>query len=275
MKTLFVSDLDGTLLNSDAMLSEYTKAAIKELVSRGVYFTIATARSPYSVNSLFESVALETPCILMNGVITYDLAHKKFIDVEAIEKHAFINVLSAIREVHLSAFVYVAHNDTLVSYYENITTAQMNSFYEERKQKYGKSFVKLSSFDEISGEKVIYLTMLYDRKTLTPLCQLLEKIDGISYTCYEDIYSDGLWYLEVFSNKATKYNATNKLREKYGFYKVIGYGDSHNDIPLIEACDEFYAVSNAVYDIKVLATGIIGDNNSDSVIKHVQSRIYI
>lgn len=45
MKTLYVSDLDGTLLNSDTRLSDATIKTINALVEEGMHFTFATARS--------------------------------------------------------------------------------------------------------------------------------------------------------------------------------------------------------------------------------------
>ena len=42
---LYLSDLDGTLLRSDQTLSAYTCAVIDRLVSAGVHFSYATARS--------------------------------------------------------------------------------------------------------------------------------------------------------------------------------------------------------------------------------------
>ena len=45
MKTLYVSDLDGTLLRSDETTSEYTNSVINNLTDRGMIFSYATARS--------------------------------------------------------------------------------------------------------------------------------------------------------------------------------------------------------------------------------------
>ena len=43
--TLYVTDLDGTLLRSDATLSPYTVSTINRLTEQGLAFTYATARS--------------------------------------------------------------------------------------------------------------------------------------------------------------------------------------------------------------------------------------
>ena len=43
MKTLYVSDLDGTLLRSDETTSEYTNSVINNLTDRGMIFSYAMA----------------------------------------------------------------------------------------------------------------------------------------------------------------------------------------------------------------------------------------
>ena len=52
MKTLYVSDLDGTLLRSDQKTSEYTNRIINQLVENGVLFSYATARSYYTAHKV-------------------------------------------------------------------------------------------------------------------------------------------------------------------------------------------------------------------------------
>ena len=48
MKTLYVSDLDGTLLNRQSRLSAYTVETLNCLIGEGLPFTYATARSVHS-----------------------------------------------------------------------------------------------------------------------------------------------------------------------------------------------------------------------------------
>ena len=45
VKTLYVSDLDGTLLTSKEVTSEYTNRVINSLTDKGMIFSYATARS--------------------------------------------------------------------------------------------------------------------------------------------------------------------------------------------------------------------------------------
>ena len=54
MNTLYVSDLDGTLLNSDVKISENSKNIINSLIEKGMNFTVATARSLVSASDKME-----------------------------------------------------------------------------------------------------------------------------------------------------------------------------------------------------------------------------
>ena len=62
----------------------------------------------------------------------------------------------------------------------------------------------------------------------------LKTNSDIDTAFYKDNYGDKLWYLEIFSVSASKYNAVQYLR-KYGRYdRIIGFGDNYNDIPLVK-----------------------------------------
>ena len=58
------------------------------------------------------------------------------------------------------------------------------------------------------------------------------------------------------------------MREK-GYSRLIGFGDSWNDVPLFQACDEGYAVANASDELKQLATAVILSNAEDGVAAHI------
>ena len=81
---------------------------------------------------------------------------------------------------------------------------------------------------------------------------------------YLDVYN-GEWYLEVFSHKASKYNAVRFIREKYGFERVVAFGDNLNDLSMFEAADVKVAVGNAREELKAAADIVIGPNTEEGV----------
>ena len=54
MKPLYISDLDGTLLNANKRISSYSIQTLHKLIERGVCFSYATARSLSSASVVAE-----------------------------------------------------------------------------------------------------------------------------------------------------------------------------------------------------------------------------
>ena len=69
---LYVSDLDGTLLRSDATLSATTRDGLNQLLDAGLAFTVATSRSGPAIRALLARVRLELPVIELNGAFISD-----------------------------------------------------------------------------------------------------------------------------------------------------------------------------------------------------------
>lgn len=78
MKTLYISDLDGTLLNRSAELSEYAANTLNAMTAKGLCFSIATARTFVSTSKILSRLKLPIPIILMNGVLTYDMKRQNY-----------------------------------------------------------------------------------------------------------------------------------------------------------------------------------------------------
>ena len=78
--------------------------------------------------------------------------------------------------------------------------------------------------------------------------------------------------MEICPRNCTKAKAILKMKEHYGFQKVVAFGDSVNDMPMFRAADEAYAVDNALEDLKGIATGIIGRNDEDAVARFLETR---
>lgn len=95
---------------------------------------------------------------------------------------------------------------------------------------------------------------------------------GINYFIHKKVYSEGESFCDIVLENVSKASRLKIFKEKYGFDKVIAFGDSENDLPLANVADEFYAVGNAVAAVKEKATGIIGSCYEDGVIDYIEKR---
>ena len=271
-KTLYISDLDGTLLNRNAELSEYTTNTLNRLIVNGVYFSVATARTAATSLFMLERIPINVPIILMNGVLIYDIQAHRYVKKELLGKTKVEQVISAMKNTGLTGLMYALSDDELVTYYERLDNDALKAFVDERVRKYNKIFTQIDDFAAVDTE-IIYFCFLDTNESIHKIHKEIAEIDGLRIEMYQDIYSDDLWYLEIFNDTASKYNAIQFLRQKYGFNKVVGFGDNLNDLPLFAACDECYAVANAKPEVKEKATAVIGINDEDGVVKWMEVNV--
>ena len=266
-KTLFISDLDGTLLGKNAELSEKSAELLNIAYKNGVFFAVATARTAATIDGIMKNARPTVPSITQNGVSVYDIRKKEYVSTQVIEKATAKTVSEKLAEAGASPFIYT-NSDGLKTYYTEIKNTMMREFIDERIKKYNKKFTQIGSTDEI-GEEITYFAIMDDEKTVFDAVEKIKNIFGINYTYYKDIYETDGWYLEIFADTASKKHGVDFLREKYGFDAVVGFGDNLNDLPLFEACDIKIAVGNAHEKVKAAADKIIGKNTEDSVARYI------
>lgn len=272
-KRLYISDLDGTLLNCCKEVSGFTRDTLNSLIEKGVNFSIASARTAASAIKILSGLNINIPVVFMNGVVVYDLCRNKYIKTEYIPVKAAEAIVNTLQEFGITGFMYAVKNDNLTTYYENLNSPVMKDFHDERVKKYYKSFEQIDSFAKrLMENEIIYFCLIDEYDKLSGVLERLKQYSDIDSVLYRDIYTEKHWYLEIHSHKASKRNAVDFLRNYCKFSKITGFGDNLNDIPLFMACDESYAVANAVDELKGIATGVIADNQSDAVARFIYER---
>ena len=72
MRTLYVTDLDGTLMRNDMTISEESVRIINQLIDSGILITYATARSFHSAYTITKNIRFKLPVITRNGTTFAD-----------------------------------------------------------------------------------------------------------------------------------------------------------------------------------------------------------
>ncbi len=265
MRTLYISDLDGTLLQPNIQVSKQSTRIINELINEGMLFSIATARTIASVKPLLRDIQIQLPVVLMNGVCIYDLQKEEYIKIEVLPAQSVSQLMNLISEHHLKGFAYTIKNGIMSTFYEDLNTPALRDFYQERVDRYKKQFTQIGSFTELAKEPLVYFSLMDTYERLKPLYQSLEGNPDLNFVFYKDNYSPEFWYLEIFSRTASKYHAVKYLRSYLSLDRIVCFGDNRNDLPLFEACDYKLAVANAVAELKEKADRIIGYHHQDGV----------
>ena len=263
--TLYVTDLDGTLLHPDVTVSRHSKEILSGLLEKGLPLTAATARTSFSVMPILSGLPLKLPLILQNGAVLHDPAQDRIVQAASIAPEAYLQVIRCYADFGCNGFVFCVPEEHLQCCYTALTTPHMQRYYAERREKYRKPFFQVESLQMLAAMHPVYLSLNAPKERLDPVYQAVQSISGISAAYYRDVYEPEIWYLEVSAPEASQYHGIQTLREMTGAKRVVGFGDNLNDLPLFAACDVRIAVGNAAEALKAQADIVIGRNTEDAV----------
>lgn len=268
MKTLYVTDLDGTLMRDDKTISNKSVAVLNRLIEKGMFFTYATARSLNSASKITKHISLRLPVIIRNGTILADPVSKKEIEISM-----FAEELNQIRQ----ALAGTAVPGFATAYFGSeevklCLSGKMNDGFRDYLHNHSadKRIRMIDTEDKLYEGKTCYFTFIAQKNELLPLYERVKQIKGINCVFQKDTYRPEYW-LELCPGNATKASAVQRVKQLCGCQKVIVFGDSVNDIPLFQTADEAYAPQNAIDELKKIAAGIIGSNNDDGVAEWLEA----
>lgn len=262
MRTLYVTDLDGTLLRSDERTSDFTNETINALAAKGMLFSYATARSYVTARKVTRGLDAHIPLIVYNGALVIDhgtgeIMISNFFEPEIRE------VLAELFAHEIYPIVYSFMDGVeKYSYIPDKCTWGMQDYIDSRRGDQRENSV--DSTEELLRGEIFYISCIDEPEKLAPF---YEKYRDRYHAVYQqDIYSGAQW-LEIMPLAASKSHASAQLKTQLGCDRLVVFGDGKNDIDMFELADESYAVSNAAPELKAVATGIIGANDDDAVAK--------
>ncbi len=270
--TLYVSDLDGTLLGKDEKLSEFTVWALNSLIQRGMKFTYATARSEHSAVRVTEGLTKKLPVIVYNGAFILDGPGGKPLAQVGFTAEQTRWVREAARELCLWPVVYAfVEGVERLSWVEGRETPGQAHYLHSRKG--DKRLRPVHTLEELFAGETFYFTFIDEKETLTPLYERVAECPWLTVTFQQELYRKEHW-LELMPKAATKAHAATELKKLLGCNKMVAFGDAINDLPLFSAADIGCAVANAMPELKEAATEVIASNEEDGVaqwlLAHVQ-----
>lgn len=268
MKTLYVTDLDGTLLNRQAKVSEYSVEVINRLVEEGIHFTYATARSLVSASVVTEGLTTRIPVIAYNGAFIFqpdtgEVLHSVKFSPEEIQR-----IQGILEKNNISPLVYsVIDGADKLSWDVTRENEGIKNYLSRRPG--DRRLRPLQGNRDLYQGEVFYFTCVGSREELQPLDDEMCGVKGFSTNFQKELYQPEYFY-EIMPAQATKAKAILKLKEIWSCDRIVSFGDAMNDLPMFRISDECYAMGNAVAELKELATGIIGSNEEDGVARYLE-----
>ncbi len=278
VKTLYVSDLDGTLLGDDSLLSRGTINTLNRIIGElGGLFTVATARTPATVVPLMQEVHATLPFIVIGGSAMWDPVASSYKHTRGIDDATVNAVADVFDRHHSNPFIYRRHGDSMLyAHHYGPLSDQEARFVEARQHLPLKRFLLDDNNYRHSDDEALLIFSLNkyavlkaiaeDLRTTVPTCQVM---------LYHDIFDESEGYLEIFIAGTSKAAAIRRLAREVDAERVVVFGDNRNDIAMMQAADHSVAVDNAFPEVKAAASEVIGPNTADSVARWIVGELGI
>jgi Cof subfamily protein (haloacid dehalogenase superfamily) len=255
-KYIIISDLDGTLINSQHEISQKNLAAIDYFTEQGGRFAIATGRSIQNVRPFITGLKLNGPSILYNGAAVYDFSSEIILGAEYLEKDLLtdyinycINIFDKmVVEIFTPEGMYIVSPESNVDDYVLLEKQPFSR--AELKDLMERDWLKLMLYDKhntlIEAQKAFFET----------------KLDSSFCNFFSHEF-----YFEVLNKGTSKGSALKSLRklEHFSDKTIIAVGDYDNDIEMVKFADVGIAVENAREGVRSAADIVTVSNDCDAI----------
>ena len=252
-------DLDGTLLNSDHVVTQRNCEALRQLSKEGVLVVLVSGRMHQSILPISDQIGLENPIISYNGGM---VKHAKTGEVFHHTPIAATTAMELVdycdeRNIHLNFCL----DDLLYMRIENA----WSELYESRT---GVRATAVGNLRKLAGGEPTKMQVLD-----TP-----ENVEGLILDFQRD-FGDRLYitrtqieYIEFMNPQVSKGPALKALAARVGvpMRLVVAFGDSYNDMSMMDAVGFSIAMGNAIDELKDSAHYITESNDNDGVAQAVE-----
>lgn len=268
--------MDGTLLDKNARVPRESEEILNLLAEKGMYFTVATARTPLTADPILRNVRLKLPAVLLNGGMLYDVNEHKILTALGFDPAGTRRIAEAEKRIGICGLLLTVEKEKVVLNLADEGNPLWKGYFDPYKldaiPSVRSGFVKRRA-EELVDNRVVYGLYMDDRPDrLQNMTHELSAVKELTLDFYKDIYADDRWCLEITNGNTSKKHGVRQLKEICGAHRLVGFGDGINDLPLFEACDEAYAVSNGCEALKKKADGIIGSNLENGVAVYLKKR---
>jgi Cof subfamily protein (haloacid dehalogenase superfamily) len=268
---LIVFDLDGTLLNRHAQISDYTRETLQLLANRDIAYTVATGRTLHASRDILKGHRFVLPHIYKNGVVIWHPDHQHFSHHNVLSMAEMQRVFEACDSNQVTPFIFtlVGNNDYALYHAppRNGAEKYVINEYMVRRGMVAKDIEELPDDTVISN-----ISAVGSPDKIRSIVEMVADEPHLVAYWGEALEDRNLSWLDIHHSNASKGGATMELKSLLGLERVICFGDSDNDLSLFELADEAYAPKNAKEHVKAKATATIGHHDEDGIARFLRER---
>ncbi|MDH6364748.1 Cof subfamily protein (haloacid dehalogenase superfamily) [Enterococcus sp. PF1-24] len=281
MIKLIASDMDGTLLNAQMLISQENIDAIREAEACGIEFMVATGRNRQEALSALEEAGIECAMITLNGAQVFDKAGNSLFSVPIDKKETnqilgLLDERNIYYEVSTNKGIYSESQTQRIESFASMLTSHLDHLTYKMAIamaaanlkmlhiNYVDSIREVVSQPEIEVLKIICFSS-EGPSILGPVGKRIADLDDVVVT------SSGTNNIEINHKNAQKGIAVAHVAKEHGFdlAEIMTIGDNFNDASMLQLAGVSFAMGNAEIEVKDYAKYVTDTNLEHGVGKAI------
>ena len=259
---LIATDMDGTILDSQGLLDlPRLEKILDRLEEKGIRFVIATGNEIHRVRQLLGHLTDRVVLIVANGAKIFE--NNQLIQVETWDNELVEKALTFFKGQECqNQFVITSMNGgfvkegTIFTQLDKFMTPEMIELFYQR-----MNFVEELHPELFGGVLKMSLVVGEDR-----MDQVQEDFNQV-FNGYVQAVSSGYGCLDIIQDGIHKAWALQEILKRWDIKpeEIMAFGDSENDVEMLELAGIAYAMENADEKAKAVATDIAPANSQGGV----------
>ncbi|WP_178197653.1 Cof-type HAD-IIB family hydrolase [Ligilactobacillus sp. Marseille-Q7487] len=285
MVQIIASDMDGTMLNDEMVISKFNADAVKHAQAKGVHFIVSSGRAYREIKPLIEAAGFNCPMITMNGALVLDengnvlssaplsdqLAKKIILNLK--KKGLYFEVIcskgvcSDDKAKRIENFAELLASISPETPYK-LAVALASARMELMNINYVDDYFDLTDDPKVDIFKIVAFSQ-QGPEVLNPIREELLKNPSIVVT------SSGPGNIEINHINAQKGIALQAYADRLNvpLDNVMAIGDNNNDVSMLKVAGISYAMGNGTQEVKKIAKYIADLNTADGVGKAIEEQL--
>lgn len=290
MYNLIAIDLDGTLLNSNGVVSNETKETLQKIKDKDIKIVLASGRMIDSIKSISNEIGEQKYLIAGNGAILYDIEKQEILYKKYLKKEKVLDVIKICEENSIYYNIYTENELLTTSLKYNVLYYHKENANREEKDRMKISIVNNMYDYVLNSQRDDYLKITIcdeDKMVFNSIIRKIKKIKDIDVLDVEHMSRKNIiqgtetielnyYYTEVSAQNVDKWDAINYILNQENIQKehVIAIGDNVNDKKMIENAGLGIAMAGSAPIVTEIANIITAENNNeDGVAKELRKII--
>lgn len=255
---MIVLDLDGTLTNSQKVITEKTKAALMKAQENGVKVVLASGRPTYGVMPLAKELHLAEYggfVLSFNGAKVIDIRHNQIIFEKSLPSSQIHKIFELGHEYHATVLTY--ENEAII-------TENPHDEYVKKESAINKMPVReVVNLRDYVYFPLVKCLMVGDGAHMAKVEPIVREELGEEF----NVYRSEPYFLEVMPQNIDKAYSLSKLLEHLHLTReeMVCCGDGFNDVSMIQYAGLGVAMENANEKVKEVADYVTASNDNDGI----------